>query len=320
MCVLTLMAASWPVGGAFGASGDDSGLTAGEWDSVGLLSAPAMSAVFDPEAPPAEAPPAEAAPAAASVLGAQPEGPEPTPEAAAGEPTGPVEPPKPSLLRLVVSDWKGEVKFGFEFGSGNNDRTKFSGGFNINKKYWGHKTELYTEYFIASNNRGESENRLLSRFRQDWSTGGTKWNSVFLRVDGDADRFQDYDYRLNVSTGPSYQAVKTDKTDIRLSLAASARREFGGGNEDIVPEGAFFLNASHRLSDTQRIRFAVDYLPEVEQIQRYRLNARVNWDIDINPEAGLGLRMSVNNRYDSRARGSRERNDFDFLMHLIWNF
>ncbi|MEL6797664.1 MAG: DUF481 domain-containing protein, partial [Planctomycetota bacterium] len=168
--------------------------------------------------------------------------------------------------------------------------------------------------------RGESENRLVSWFRQDWSTGGTKWNSVFLRVDGDADRFQDYDYRVTVSTGPSYQWIKNDKTDARFSLATSVRREFGGPDDDFVPEGALLFNGTHRFSDTQKVGLSIQYRPEIEQPSRYRLNARANWDIDINPEAGLGLRLSAQNRYDARPSRRPERNDFDMSIDLFWRF
>lgn len=283
---------------------------------------------FDPEIRPEPAvvvaPPTPAvAPAAVEAgLAAQPEsvGPDPNENAAAAEQAGPEAPPKPSILRSIVADWKGELKFGFELGSGNNDRTRFAGGFNINKKYWGHKTQIFTEYIVANNNSGESENRLVSWFRQDWSTGGTKWNSVFVRVDGDADRFQDYDYRVAVSTGPSYQWIKNDKTNVRLSLAGSVRREFGGPNEDYVPEGALMLNGEHRFSDTQKLVMFVEYRPEIEQPSRYRINAWANYDIDINPEAGLGLRLRAQNRYDARPSRRPERNDFDMSVFLIWNF
>lgn len=284
----------------------------------------AVEAWPDPELPAVKvavaAPPAPVPAEGGTSVVTQPEGPDPNEQEAAAEQEGPAEPPKPSLLRLIVSDWKGEVKFGFEFGSGNNDRTRFSGGFNINKQYWGHRTQIYSEYFIATDNRGESENRLVSRFTQDWSTGGSKWSGVFLRVLGDADRFRDYDYRLNISTGANYQAYKDDETGVLFRVGGSARREFGARDEDIVPEGAFYINADHRISDTQRVDFALDYLPEIERPERYRLNTRANWNIDINPEAGLGLRLSINNRYDSRVTGSRERNDFDFIAYLIWNF
>ncbi|MEO1715491.1 MAG: DUF481 domain-containing protein [Planctomycetota bacterium] len=283
---------------------------------------------FDPEFRPdtvvAAAPPAAgvegAAVAVAGAAAEQPEGPNPNENAAAAEQAGPEAPPKPSIVRSIIADWKGELRFGFELASGNNDRTRFRGGFNINKKYWGHETRLFTEYIVANNNAGESENRLVSRFRQNWSTGGTKWNSVFVQVDGDADRFQDYDYRIAVSTGPNYQWVKNDKTNIRFNLAASVRREFGGGDEDFVPEGAIFLIGEHRFTDTQKVGFRIDYRPEIEQPSSFRLDSRANWDIDIAPEAGLGLRLSAQNRYDARPSRRPERNDFDMSIDLFWRF
>ncbi|MEL6797272.1 MAG: hypothetical protein AAFO89_10690 [Planctomycetota bacterium] len=114
---------------------------------------------FDPEFRPdtvpdtmvvAAAPPATAvvtegaAVAVAEAEAQQPEGPNPNENVVAAEQAGPEAPPKPSILRSIVADWKGELKFGFELASGNNDRTRFRGGFDINKKYWGHTSRLST--------------------------------------------------------------------------------------------------------------------------------------------------------------------------------
>ncbi|MEN1705569.1 MAG: DUF481 domain-containing protein [Planctomycetota bacterium] len=280
----------------------------------------AVDPEFLPDIDVSAAPPVVESVVGAGSGGEQPEGPDPNENAAASEQAGPEAPPKPSILRSNIADWNGELRFGFELASGNNDRTRFRGGFDINKKYWGHETRLFTEYVVANNNEGESENRLVSRLRQNWSTGGTKWNSVFVQVDGDADRFQDYDYRIALSTGPNFQWIKNDKTNVRLNLAASVRREFGGGDEDFVPEGAIFLIGEHRFTDTQKVGFRIDYRPEIEQPSSFRLDARANWDIDIAPEAGLGLRLSAQNRYDARPSRRPERNDFDMSIDLFWRF
>ncbi|MEM8758383.1 MAG: DUF481 domain-containing protein [Planctomycetota bacterium] len=246
------------------------------------------------------------------------DGPEPDGEPKSG--VGPDEPPEPSLLRTIFTGWNGELRFGLEVSSGNNDRTRFRGGIDINKKYDGHKTRIRTEYVIARNNNGESENRLTSSVIQDWNTGSSKFSSVFVRFDGDADEFQDYDYRANVSAGARYTLIKDDRTNLFFRVGGSVRREFGGPDDDFVPEGALFVNFDRKLSDTQRIEVTLDYLPEIEQISRYRLRLRANWDIDIDPEAGLGLRLRVDNQYDARPSRRPERNAFDLVALLIWNF
>ncbi|MGP1272109.1 MAG: DUF481 domain-containing protein [Phycisphaerales bacterium] len=259
---------------------------------------PLAAALFDPEAQPDQGPDPQT----------------PTPD------IGPEEPPKPSLLRTLFTNWKGEVSFGLELASGNNDRARFRGGFNINKQYDGHKTALRTDYTIARNNQGESENRLTSQILQDWDTGGSKFSGVFLRADGDIDRFQDYDLRVNLATGAKYTLVQSDKTNLFARVGGSVRREFGGPNDDYVPEGAFFLSFDRTLSDTQRVNANFDYLPEIERPSRYRLRLRAAWEIDIDPEAGLGLRMQLDNRYDARPSRRPERNDLDFSVRLFWKF
>ena len=245
----------------------------------------------------------------------------PDPQSGPGEPeVGPAEPPKPSILRSIFTNWKGEVKFGLEIATGNNDRARFRGGFNINKKYDGHSTAIRADYIIARNNVGESENRLTSQILQDWDTGDTKFSGVFLRGDWDIDRFQDYDYRVNLAGGARYTMIKNDKTNLVARVGGSVRREFGSPNDDYVPEGAFYLNFNRKLSDTQRFEASFDYLPEIERPSRYRMRLQAKWDIDIDPEAGLGLRLQADNRYDARPSRRPERNDFDFTVLLIWTF
>ncbi|MEM9167214.1 MAG: DUF481 domain-containing protein [Planctomycetota bacterium] len=268
----------------------------------------------------------EPTPPVPSVIDTDPDGggqPEVGPDPAAGEAeaaVGPEATPEPSILRDIFTGWDGELRFGLELASGNNDRTRFRGGFDINKKYDGHSTRLRSEYVIARNNAGESENRLTSSAIQDWGTGGTKFSGVFLRADGDLDRFQDFDYRLNVSTGARYTALKNDKTELVARIGGSVRREFGGPDDDYVPEGAFFVNFKHKIGDRQRVGASLDYLPELEQVSRYRLIARANWDVDIDPESGLGLRLKAENRYDARPNRRPERNDFDLSVLLFWRF
>lgn len=256
------------------------------------------------------------------VPAGQPEaaGPDPAAAEAASAQEGPAEPPKPSLFRLLISDWKGNVRAGFDLGSGNNDRTRLRTAFDINKSYWGHKTQIFSEYVIAQDNRGESENRLRSFVNQDWSVGDSKLSGVFLRVNGDTDRFQDYEYRVNVSSGAKYQFVKNDKTDIFGRIGGSARREFGSGDDDWVPEGFLQIEVKHRISDRQRIDGRVEYRPEIEQPSRYRVDARANWNIDVDPDNGLALQLSATNRYDARPSRRPERNDFDLSVNLVWSF
>lgn len=247
----------------------------------------------------------------------QPEPPPQTP-AEAGAVAEPVAPPEPGWIERMLSNWTGEVRFGAEVASGNNDRSRFRGGFDLNRASGGHSTRISSDYVIARSNAGESENRLVSRVNQDWATGGSKFSGVFLRLEGDADRLQDFDYRLSVAAGAKYTLLNSEKTNLEVRVGGSARREFGARSDDIIPEGAAFLSLNQKLSARQRLTATVDYLPEIERPRNYRINSRAAWDIDIDPEAGLGLRLTAENRYDARPSRQPERNDFDFAVLLFW--
>ncbi len=233
---------------------------------------------------------------------------------------GPELEPEPYWFEKLIEGWQGEVRLGTDFYSGTSERTRFRGGFNINKKYDGHKTALRTDYSFAKTDGGETENRLVNGLIQDWGTGQTKFSGVFFRATGELDRFRAYDYRLNLSSGGRYQIVKDENTDALFRLGLSATREFHGPRDEWVPEGAFFLSLSHKISDKQKLSANVDYFPEVEQPERYRINARATWDYKIDEESGLSLRIGAENRYDKSQANRQDRNDLDLRAELVWQF
>lgn len=233
---------------------------------------------------------------------------------------GPEVEPEPYWIEKLIEGWKGEIRLGTDLSTGTVERTRFRGGFNINKTYDGHKTSLRTDYAFAETNDVESENRMVNGVTQDWGTGETKFSGVFLRGTGELDRFRAYDYRLNLAGGGRYQLVKNEKTNSLLRLGMSATREFGSMREDWVPEGAFFLSVSHVLTAKQRLTANVDYFPELENPDKYRVTAKATWDFKLDEENGLSLRIGAENRYDTRIEDANDRNDLDLRAELVWQF
>ncbi|MFI4892579.1 MAG: DUF481 domain-containing protein [Phycisphaerales bacterium JB058] len=233
---------------------------------------------------------------------------------------GPEVEPEPYWFEKLIEGWKGEVRLGTDLSTGSVERTRFRGGFNINKSYDGHKTSLRTDYAYAETNNVESENRMVNGLTQDWGTGDTKFSGVFLRGTGELDEFRAYDYRLNLAGGGRYQIIKDDKTDSLLRIGVSATREFGSPREDWVPEGAFFLSVSHILTVKQKLTANIDYFPELENPDKYRVTAKATWDFKLDQENGLSLRIGAENRYDTRIDDANNRNDLDIRAELVWQF
>ncbi len=233
---------------------------------------------------------------------------------------GPAVEPEPLWIEKLIKGWGGEVRFGSDLSTGTVERSRVRGGIDLNKSYDGHKTSIRTEYAFAETNNVESENRMVNGLTQDWGTSQTSFSGVFLRATGELDEFRAYDYRLNLAGGGRYQIVKDEKTDALMRLGMSATREFGSVREDWVPEGAFFFSVSQRINSKQKLTANVDYYPEIERLERYRVTAKANWDLVIDEETGLNLRFGVENRYDTRISDANERNDLDLRAELVWQF
>ncbi len=279
--------------------------------SGGILTAPRASyADADPD--PTSAP--------------QPEGGQPLPsldealDAGKDAQVGPAVEPEPLWIEKIIQGWGGEVRLGSDLSTGTVERSRVRGGFNINKSYDGHTTALRTDYAYAETNNVQSENRMVNGLSQDWGTGATKFSGIFFRATGELDEFRAYDYRLSLAGGGRYQLVKDEKTDALMRLGFSATREFGSMRNDWVPEGALFLSVSKVINSKQKLSANVDYYPEIERFERYRVSAKANWDLKIDEETGLNLRIGVENRYDTRIEDANNRNDLDLHAELVWQF
>ncbi len=51
----------------------------------------------------------------------------------------------------------------------------------------------------------------------------------------------------------------------------------------------------------------------------YRLNSQVNWEVVIDEENHLSLKIGVVDRYDSTPEG-KEPNDLDYKTVVVWSF
>lgn len=275
--------------------------------SGGILTAPRASFAADPD--PSSQPEGEPRPSVEEAIEAEKEA-----------QIGPEVEREPLWIEKIIRNWTGEVRFGTDMSTGITEQARVRAGFNINKAYDGHKTSLRTEYAYAETNDVESENRMVNGVTQDWGTGETNFSGVFVRATGEFDELRAYDYRLNLAGGGRYQLIKDEKTDSLLRIGMSARREFGSVNDDWVPEGAVFWTVSRTINRRQKISANIDYYPEIEQFDRYRITAIANWDLTIDEESGLNLRIGVENRYDSRIQDANNRNDLDLRAELVWQF
>ena len=176
---------------------------------------------------------------------------------------------------------------------------------------------LRSTYQQTRRDGNRTENRFTGRARNEWLRGDSDW-SGFLESELEVAEFLDYDARLRVGAGVVYRFVDTDTTLFSTRLGAGAARKFGGADDDLDPEAIIALALSHRLSPRQRIEFSADWFPDLRDSSDYRAEFRAGWEIGLNEENNLKLRLSLEDRYNSQA--TRNRNNIDYFAELVYEF
>ena len=153
-----------------------------------------------------------------------------------------------------------------------------------------------------------------SRF--DYKLGDSRW-SLFQVTRLEYDEFKAFDLRLALNGGIGYAFIRTDTRTLTGRFGAGASREFGGLDDSWVPEAVFGIDYIHKLSDRQRLAITSDYYPSWEDFMDYRLVTQASWEIVLDQETNLSLKVGLLDRYDSTPQGL-QHNDLDYFITLLW--
>lgn len=214
--------------------------------------------------------------------------------------------------------WSGELDLGVNGTEGNSQNFKVRGGGETTRKT---EESIWTSSFLynfADANSQRVENRLLAKTKHEWVSPGSPW-SVFGSLTGEYDEFKAYDVRASAHGGVSYLFIKTDITSFKGRVGAGASREFGGPNDDYMPEAVFGFDFEQKLSKRQKFVVVFDYFPQWDKFSNYRFEGKAAWECLIDPEWNLSLRLGLNDRYDSTPEGAK-RNDLEYFATLLWKY
>ena len=152
--------------------------------------------------------------------------------------------------------------------------------------------------------------------RWDFKLGDSRW-SYFNLFRLEFDEFKAFDYRLTLSSGLGYDIIKTDARKLTGRFGAGVSREFGGGDERYIPEAVFGMDYEHQLTKRQKLVATADYFPSWDDFGDYRIVANASWELLLDEETNLSLKIGAIDRYDSTPFG-REPNDIDYFVTLLW--
>ncbi len=217
-----------------------------------------------------------------------------------------------------LSLWEGSFELGLSGSEGNSRTLNFHSGFDAKRKTTTSVLDLDLDYHKKTADTVETAHRLFFDVRWERLFQQSPW-TWFVHHGTDYDEFTAYDVRLTFDTGVGRKLIDTEATSLLARLGAGCSHEIGSPDDAWVPELALGLDWEHKLSDRQKLTASVDYTPDVTQLVDFRLKSKAGWEVLLDEEMNLSLRVSVLDRYDSTPNGS-EPNDLDYTITLLWSF
>lgn len=251
--------------------------------------------------------PSAGAPSAPAEDPVQPEAPE-----------APGEPQPPSDLYLWEG-WSGSVEIGLNGTDGNSRSSNLRGTVGAQRKTELMESSADASYLYADDRGRKSKSRAEFNLRNDWLFRDSPWGFYALaRLE--FDEFQDWRWRLSSFAGPSYTFIKDEATTLRGRVGAGVAREFGGADNEFVPQLNIGADFSHAFSKRSKLFASGEYYPSLSDFPGYRFEIKAGYEVLLEESSKTRLKLGITDRYDSDPGRGKKRNELEYYAVLGWTF
>lgn len=217
---------------------------------------------------------------------------------------------------LHPPEWDTAIELGVNGSSGTSNSVSVRSGGYIKRE-----TELRKIDFDIYHNRTkasgvETQNNAQATFRHDWLMPNSRW-TLYIQSQLYYDEFQAFDLNLNVDGGVGYRFLDEEWVELTGRVGSGTSREFGGLNDEWVPEAQFGLDYEQRVSATQKLTMSLDYFPEWDNYGEYRMLTDVGYEVELVVPSNVSLKIAATNRYDSDPQGANP-NNLNYSVLLLW--
>ncbi|WP_227815208.1 DUF481 domain-containing protein [Nitrogeniibacter aestuarii] len=233
-----------------------------------------------------------------------------------------VEPPKHAdggLLGLGwLKDWDRRLEAGVSGASGVSSNQQAHVGFMADYEDPQVRWQQRARFFRSESEGDETANSAMVSINRDDLMPGSPWFS-FAGGRFDRDEFQDWRNRVAINGGVGLQMVKTERYRLLGRLGLGATHSWGGPEgQNTAPEGLLGFDMDWKVSKQQSVALANTLYPSLKHSGEFRNVTTFDWIIDLDKEAGLGLKLGVVNEHESEREDGLDKNDFKYTSALIW--
>ena len=217
----------------------------------------------------------------------------------------------------ILQDWKRRFDLGIAGSAGRNENNQVNAGFTADFEDEYQRISSKSSYYRSESNGNLSNHNFYTALNKDWLLEDSPW-LLFAAGRFDIDEFKDWDYRLNADGGIGYEFINNDSFLFVGKAGLGFNQTFGEIDDEFTPEGSLGIESKWTISDYQSVKFANTYYPNLDDFSQFRNVTSLDWLLDLNTIADIGLKLGLSNEHDSTVDTGVDKNDFKYTVSLAW--
>lgn len=212
--------------------------------------------------------------------------------------------------------WDGGFEIGLNGADGNSDMLSLTTGLNASRKIGPTDLAWDVTYVKTKSSDIISQHHAIFNADYQYRFDESKY-SWFNTSHVVYDEFKAFDLRLSMNSGGGYDFFDTERTKLIGRFGAGWSREVNGPDNRLVPEATFGGNFEQQVTARQNLKVDLQYLPEWGEFANYRVVTDAHWNLLLDQESNLHLKIGLVDRYDSTSNGAKP-NDLTYSVLLLW--
>jgi putative salt-induced outer membrane protein YdiY len=212
--------------------------------------------------------------------------------------------------------WESSISAGFSLTKGNSDTLLTTAAFKTSKK-----TPANEFMFGVDGSYGEND----SVKNNETLHGVSQYNHLFsnrfygyLNAEGLHDGIADLQYRFTFSPGAGYYFIKEINTTLAGEVGPGLITQRLGGVDTTYAILRLAERFEHKLNDGARVWERAEFLPQVNKLANFLVNAEVGAEASLTKT--LSLRVTLQDNFINQPAPGRKDNDLKLISGLVYKF
>jgi putative salt-induced outer membrane protein YdiY len=212
--------------------------------------------------------------------------------------------------------WRNTVEIGIDGSEGNSTTLTLRTGAHLKRRVDWSDLKIAINYLKSTAENVETKHNAQLEMQHDWLLGASPW-SPFAKSILVYDEFRPFRFELTLNAGLGYRFIDNGATTFKARCGSGATRKFRGTDDTWEPEAMLGVDCEHMISQRQKVRATIEYYPEWSDFSLYRIRSDAAWEVLLDQETNLSLKLGVIDRYDTRDSGQNP-NALDYTLLLLW--